>query len=57
MRCVACNKALSDKESTFKDNRGEYPDMCFECLQYVYESFDGDDYEEKENVDKEEDPW
>ena len=51
MRCIACNKALSDKESTFKDHRGDYTDMCFDCLQYVFDSFDGED---DEDVDKEE---
>ena len=52
MRCLACNKALSDKESTFKDSRGEYTDMFFECLQYVYETFDDG---EDNTVDKEDD--
>lgn len=53
MRCLACNKALTDKESVFKDSRGEYTDMCFECLPFVYDSFEDDDnYEE---VDKEDD--
>lgn len=51
MRCIACNKALTDKESTFKDHRGNYADMCFECLHYVFDSFDGED---EEPIDKEE---
>lgn len=32
MRCVICNKALSDYESTRKvANTGEYLDMCQDC--------------------------
>jgi|TARA_R110000868_G_C10545764_1_gene735406 hypothetical protein len=51
MKCTACNKTLSDKESTFKDYRGEYPDTCFECLRYIFDTFEG---ENEETVDKEE---
>jgi len=57
MRCTACNKALSDKESTFKDSRGDYTDMCFECLQFVYESIDESEWSEEKPVDKDEEPW
>jgi hypothetical protein len=33
MRCTACNKQLSDKESTKKDNAtGLYTDLCAPCL-------------------------
>jgi len=53
MRCVACNKALSDKESTFKNLQGDYMDMCFDCLPYVFDSFEGDN---EEDIDKEEKP-
>ena len=28
MRCIACDKELNDYESTRKDLRGEYIDMC-----------------------------
>lgn len=31
MRCVACDKNLSDYESTRKDLSGEYIDMCNHC--------------------------
>lgn len=31
MRCVCCNKNLSDYESTKKDTHGEYIDMCTHC--------------------------
>ena len=60
MRCIACNKNLSDKESTFKDARGEYTDMCFECLSYVFDSLDEEDDNERsesadEGVDKDQD--
>lgn len=53
MRCEACNKSLSDKESTFKDGNGVYTDLCFDCLKYVFDSFEGED---EEDVDKEEKP-
>ena len=53
MRCTACNKALSDKESTFKDSRGDYTDTCFDCLKDVFDGFEG---ENDEDVDKEENP-
>jgi hypothetical protein len=34
MRCTACNKALTDIESTRKDGRtGEYYDLCGNCYQ------------------------
>tara|TARA_R110002153_G_scaffold51805_5_gene145469 strand:+ start:2964 stop:3125 length:162 start_codon:yes stop_codon:yes gene_type:complete len=51
MRCAACNKALSDREATFKDGRGDYTDMCADCLKDVFDIFKG---EEDEGVDKEE---
>ena len=51
MRCLICNKALSDRESTFKNSRKEYTDMCFECLQHIYENLDEDD---NEPLDKDE---
>jgi|SaaInlV_100m_DNA_5_1039725.scaffolds.fasta_scaffold02844_4 hypothetical protein len=42
MRCQACNVALSDNESTKKDEvTGEYYDMCFDCL-YSGEEHDDD---------------
>lgn len=40
MRCVCCNKNLSDKESTRKGvNSGEYLDMCDGCFSTVAEEF------------------
>ncbi len=36
MRCVACNKNLSDFESTRKSaETGEYLDMCNDCFFYT----------------------
>ena len=38
MRCVACNKNLSDFESTRKSaETGEYLDMCNDCFFYTEE--------------------
>ena len=31
MRCQACNKNLTDAESTRKDTHGQYKDMCTKC--------------------------
>lgn len=31
MRCIACNKNLSDFESTRKYNTGGYVDLCNHC--------------------------
>lgn len=40
MRCVCCNKNLSDKESTRKGvNTGDYLDMCDNCFGTVAEEF------------------
>ena len=36
MRCIACNKNLSDFESTRKSaESGEYLDMCNDCFFYT----------------------
>ena len=32
MRCLSCNKALNDFESTRKYENGEYIDMCNHCF-------------------------
>jgi len=38
MRCVACNKILSDYESTRKHAiTGEYLDLCNECFSSISE--------------------
>ena len=40
MRCVACNKNLSDFESTRKDAiTGEYIDMCSQCFSEIAYDF------------------
>jgi len=40
MRCICCNKSLSDKESTRKGvNTGEYLDMCDGCFSTVADEF------------------
>lgn len=33
MRCVCCNKELSDFEATRKDTQGKYLDMCNTCFK------------------------
>lgn len=43
MRCKACDVALTDNESTKKDEvTGEYYDTCLDCL------YSGDDYDPDE---------
>lgn len=38
MRCLACNKELSDFESTRKGSHtGEYIDLCNACYFYIQE--------------------
>lgn len=37
MRCKGCNVELNDAESTFKDQNGEFVDMCTECLTKSYD--------------------
>lgn len=40
MRCICCDKNLSDRESTRKGvNTGEYLDMCDSCFSTVAEEF------------------
>jgi hypothetical protein len=40
MRCVACNKNLSDFESTRKDaTTGKYLDMCSRCFSDIASDF------------------
>ena len=43
MRCRGCNIELNDAESTFKDENGEFVDMCTECLTKSYDSDMDDD--------------
>lgn len=35
MRCLSCNKRLTDYESTIKNDKGEYLDFCKRCLSYI----------------------
>jgi hypothetical protein len=38
MRCLSCNKVLSNNEATRKHKEtGEYLDLCNSCLKYVIE--------------------
>jgi len=56
MRCIACNKALSDFESTRKDiTTGEFVDMCNECFRYVQDSVvtnEREDLRHNEDIDE-----
>jgi hypothetical protein len=57
MRCLSCNKALSDFESTRKSaNTGEYLDLCNTCfsdIQYDVDAIVREDLREDETVDEE----
>ena len=66
MRCVCCNKNLSDKESTRKGvTTGDYLDMCDGCFVTVADEFpyiEGhgkgpSGHEEEEDVDGFDDAW
>ena len=55
MRCLACNKALNDFESTRKSaTTGEYVDLCNSCFHNVeqdIESLEREDLRNEENVE------
>ena len=52
MRCYACDKKLSDYESTRKSKTtGEYLDLCDNCFYEVSDVFE--DVEELEDLDGE----
>jgi hypothetical protein len=51
MRCIACNKNLSDFESTRKNARtGEFIDMCTECFETIKDDFNTIDRPDLDNV-------
>jgi hypothetical protein len=35
MRCLACDKRLSEYESTMKTESGAFLDLCFRCYQTI----------------------
>lgn len=56
MRCVCCDKALNDFESTRKSIRtGEYMDMCNKCYSTIdktvltYERYDLQDTDDEQD--------
>ena len=55
MRCLACNKALNDFESTRKSaTTSEYVDLCNQCFHNVeqdIESLEREDLRNEENVE------
>jgi hypothetical protein len=55
MRCLACNKALNDFESTRKSaTTGEYVDLCNQCFHNVeqdIESLEREDLRNEEDVE------
>lgn len=41
MRCICCNKLLTDFESSRKSlNTGEYLDMCTDCYKHIRDDVD-----------------
>ena len=59
MRCLSCNKNLSDFESTRKSaNTGEYLDLCNSCfsdIQYDVDAIVREDLREDEQVSEDDD--
>lgn len=59
MRCLSCNKILSDFESTRKSAlTGEYLDMCNHCfseIAYDVDTIVREDLREDESLDEDED--
>mgnify|MGYP000264140093 CR=1 FL=1 len=54
MRCIACDKNLTDFESTRKNHKtGEFLDLCNTCFNHVNLS-DIDEREDLRHVDDEE---
>ena len=55
MRCLACNKALNDFESTRKSaTTGEYVDLCNQCFHNIeqdIESLEREDLRNEEDVE------
>jgi hypothetical protein len=55
MRCLACNKALNDFESTRKSaSTGEYVDLCNGCFHNIeqdIESLEREDLRNEEDVE------
>jgi hypothetical protein len=53
MRCRACDRNLSDFESTRKDhNTGQFVDLCNECISVVNADLSTDDrFDLKHNED------
>jgi hypothetical protein len=56
MRCLSCNKNLSDFESTRKSaNTGEYLDLCNTCfseIQYDVDTIVRDDLKDNESLEE-----
>jgi hypothetical protein len=47
MRCVVCNKELTDSESTMRNKHtGDYLDTCSECLREIRGYTDDDDIDD-----------
>ena len=56
MRCLACNKALNDFESTRKSaTTGEYVDLCTHCFHNVEQDIESLEREDLRNEDDVED--
>lgn len=56
-RCIACDKNLNDYESTRKDLRGHYVDLCNSCytpLQDVIPTITREDLNPTEVIEPEE---
>ena len=35
MRCLACNRRLSDYEASMKTDSGHYLDLCLPCYRHI----------------------
>lgn len=58
MRCIACNKALGDFESTRKDSEGQFVDLCNYCYGQsgIYAEEREDLRDEEVIIDEDNDP-
>lgn len=54
MRCLACNKLLSDYEATRKYENGDFIDLCNHCFATIADSVITIDRQDLSNVEEEE---
>ena len=44
MRCKACNQALQGHETSYKDDNGEFLDLCRKCKNESYNALERESF-------------